>query len=121
MLSFNIGSYLTQLMRFYPITLITQDYVRGVIERTVLPPEMILAHVQPRKKSTEQVMQHNSDRVVGHITIFTLDPLNLTRQSNQSRQITYKDNEYFITGTRNWSEYGYFQHFGELIIPESTG
>jgi hypothetical protein len=121
MISFNIGSYLSQLTRFYPFTQITQTYDRGVVQRTLLPPENIMAHIQPRKLSTDQKMQKNSDRVIGQVTIFTLVPLDLTRQGVQATQVTFKGNEYFVTSNRDWSEFGYYQYFGELIIPQSTG
>lgn len=121
MIGFNIGSYAVQLMKMYPITRSTQTYNRGVIERTILPPEMIMAHVQPRRNSSKQKMEKNSDRVVGQITIFTLIEIDLTRQSDQATTLTYKGNEYFMTGERDWSDYGYFQYFAELIIPQSTG
>lgn len=121
MISFNIGNYLTHLCKFYSITRSTQIYDRGVLVRTVEQPEQILAHVQPRRKSTDQEMQPNTDRIIGKITIFTLESLELTRQSNQAATIVFMGNTYFMTAERDWSDYGYFQYFGELVIPESTG
>ena len=121
MLMYNIGAYLTHLCQLYKFTNSTQVYTRGVLERTVLEPFSILAHIQPRKKSRDQEMQPNSDRVIGKITIFTLEQLNLTRQAEQATTVNYMSNNYFVTAERDWSDYGYFQYFGELIIPESTG
>ena len=121
MISFNIGNYLVHLMWPYDITRITQVYNRGVVERTVLPPESIMAHVQPRKLSTAQNMQESADRVVGQITIFTLEEVDLTRQNTQATTIPFKGNDYFMTGERDWSNFGYFQYFGELLIPNATG